>query len=103
MRIGNRLTLLHPLKPVFWPLLCSIAGSVSFAADAPDVKAVEGGWIPAKAELAGQPWPDTVLKTISLKLHNGQYEVSVAGQLDKGTYTLDSSTNPKSMTITGTD
>jgi uncharacterized protein (TIGR03067 family) len=47
--------------------------------------------------------PDAVLKTISLKIDNGKYEVLVGEQPDRGTYTLDSTTKPKSMTITGTD
>ncbi len=83
--------------------LVSAATLVTVAAEAPDIKALEGAWTPTKAELAGQAWPDTVLKTISLKLHHGQYDVSVAGQPDKGTYTIDSSTQPKGMTITGTE
>ncbi len=68
-----------------------------------DATAVQGSWQPAQAELAGKPMPDAVLQTISLKLDNGKYEVFVAGQPDRGTYTLDSVTKPKSMTITGTD
>lgn len=67
-----------------------------------DAKAVQGNWKPAKAELAGQPMTDAVLKSISLKLDNGKYEVFVGGKPDRGTYTLDSATKPKSMTITGT-
>ena len=82
--------------------LAFAATLVSVAAAAPDTQAVEGDWTPVKAELAGQAWPEAVLKTISLKLHDGQYEVSVAGQPDKGTYAIDSSTKPKSMTIAGT-
>ena len=45
---------------------------------------------------------DAVLKSISLKLDNGKYEVSVGGEPDKGTYTLDATTKPKRMAITGT-
>jgi uncharacterized protein (TIGR03067 family) len=67
-----------------------------------DAKAVEGNWKPGKAELAGQPMTDAVLKIISLKLDNGKYEVFVGGEPDRGTYTLDPATTPKSMTITGT-
>ena len=47
--------------------------------------------------------PDATLKEITLKLHDGKYEVSVAGEPDKGTYTLDLSTKPRSMIITGTE
>ena len=68
-----------------------------------DAKAVQGSWKPAKAELAGQPMAEAVLKIISLKLENGQYEVFVGAAPDKGTYTIDSTSKPKSMIITGTE
>lgn len=68
-----------------------------------DAKFVQGNWQPTEAELAGKPMPDAVLKSISLQLDNGQYEVLVGGNPDRGTYTLDSTTKPKSMTITGTE
>jgi uncharacterized protein (TIGR03067 family) len=89
-------------------ILCiglTVAASLTaFAADPPDdAKAVQGSWTPAKAELGGQPMTEAVLKSISLKLDNGKYEVSVGGNPDKGTYTLDSTSKPKSMTITGTE
>ena len=89
--------------------LCYIAFPVAalmtgFAADATnDAKAVQGDWAPAKAELAGQPVTDDVLKTISLKLENGNYEVFVGEHPDRGTYTLDTATKPKSITVTGTE
>jgi uncharacterized protein (TIGR03067 family) len=68
-----------------------------------DAKALQGTWLPIKAELAGQPMTEAVMKSISLKLENGRYEVLVGGQADKGTYTLDSTSKPKGMVITGTD
>ena len=74
------------------------------AADTPqDAKAVQGNWKPVKAELGGQPMAEDVLKTITLKLENGKYEVFVGEHPDRGTYTLDSSTLPKSITVTGTE
>ena len=89
-------------------ILCiglTVAASLTVpAADSPDdAKAVQGSWTPAKAELAGQPMPETVLKSISLKLGSGKYEVLVGGNPDKGTYTIDATTQPKRMTITGTE
>src|SRR5437588_6948010 len=83
----------------------TVAASLSaLAADRhDDAKAVQGTWTPAKAELAGQPMAEAVLKSISLKLDNGKYEVFVGDKPDKGTYTLDSTSKPKSMTITGTE
>ena len=92
------------MKPILCIALTIAASLTAFAADAPDdAKAVQGNWKPVKAELAGQPMTDEVLKTISLKLDNGKYEVFVGVQPDKGTYTIDSTTEPRSMTITGTD
>jgi uncharacterized protein (TIGR03067 family) len=74
------------------------------AADSPvDSKAVQGNWKPIKAELAGQPMAEEVLKTISLNLDQGKYEVFVGEAPDRGTYTIDSTTQPKSMTVTGTE
>jgi uncharacterized protein (TIGR03067 family) len=76
----------------------------AFAADSPDdARAIQGNWKPVKAELAGQPMPDAVLKTISLQLDNGKYEVFVGSEPDRGTYTLDSDSKPKGMSITGTE
>jgi len=76
----------------------------AFAADPPDdAKAVQGSWVPTKAELGGQPMAEAVLKTISLKLNTGKYEVLVGDKPDKGTYTMDATTKPRSMTITGTE
>jgi uncharacterized protein (TIGR03067 family) len=74
------------------------------AADARnDAKAVEGSWKPVTAELAGQPMAQDVLKSISLNLEHGKYEVFVGEHPDRGTYTIDSNSKPKSMTITGTE
>ena len=47
--------------------------------------------------------PDAVVKSISLKLDNGKYEVFVGDSPDRGTYTLDSASEPKGMSITGTE
>ena len=47
--------------------------------------------------------PETVIKSISLKLDNGKYEVFVGEHPDRGTYTIDSSSKPKGMTIMGTE
>jgi uncharacterized protein (TIGR03067 family) len=68
---------------------------------AEDQKALQGDWIPVKAELAGQAMPEAVLKTISLKLIKNEYEVLVGDKPDKGTWTIDAATKPKSMKITG--
>jgi uncharacterized protein (TIGR03067 family) len=92
------------MKYLLYICLAVGASLNAFAADSPDdAKAVQGSWKPAKAELAGQPMTDAVLQSISLKLDNGKYEVFVGSRPDRGTYALDSTSKPKSMTITGTD
>lgn len=88
-------------------LLCLVLGASlpAFAAGSPDndAQTVQGKWKPAKAELAGQPLPDAVLKIISLKLDHGKYEVLVGDEPDRGTYTLDATKGAKGMTIAGTE
>lgn len=83
--------------------LAVVISPAAFAAGAPDAKAIEGTWTPAKAELGGQPMPDAVLKTISLKLTAGKYEAMSEGRPDYGTYNLDATVKPKGMTVTGTN
>src|SRR5262245_25537544 len=75
----------------------------SLSAFADDATAVQGNWKPVKAELAGEPMADDLLKSISLKLENGKYEALVGDKPDKGNYTVDATTKPGSMTITGTE
>jgi uncharacterized protein (TIGR03067 family) len=92
------------MKQLFCIDLAVAASLGAFAAESSDdAKAVQGNWKPVKAELAGQPMPDTILKSISLKLDHGKYEVFVGTEPDRGTYTLDSAAKPKGMTITGTE
>ena len=92
------------MKAIFCVCLVLAASLTALGAEeSDDQKALQGDWIPVKAELGGQPLPDEVLKTISLKLENGKYEVLVGAQPDKGTYTMDSTTKPKSITVTGTE
>lgn len=68
-----------------------------------DVAALQGTWTPDKAEVSGQPLPDSLLQTVSLKITHNAYETLVAGETDKGTFTVDPTTTPKSMIVTGTD
>jgi uncharacterized protein (TIGR03067 family) len=71
------------------------------AAEPPDNKALQGEWIPIKAELGGKPVPEAVLKTMSLKLGDGTYDVSGDGEPDKRTFEVDVSTRPMGMIIRG--
>lgn len=73
------------------------------AAMAGDAEAILGSWKPVKAELAGKPMPDAAFQSIRLKLDQTNYEAIAGGKPDRGTYVLDATTTPRSMTITGTE
>jgi uncharacterized protein (TIGR03067 family) len=73
------------------------------AAHRDDANALQGKWKPVQAELAGKPMEDAILKIISLKMDNGKYEVFVGDEPDRGVYTVDPTTMPEAMTITGTE
>ena len=91
------------MKYILCLCLAVVVSPAAIAADLPDAKAIEGSWTPIKGELGGQPMPDAVMKTISLKLADGKYEAMGGGHPDYGTYSLDAATRPKGMTVTGTD
>ena len=92
------------MKHILYIGLAVAASLTAFAADpVDDAKSVQGTRTPAKADLGGQPTAEAVLKSISLKFDNSKYEVFVGDKPDKGTYMLDSTSKPKSMTITGTE
>ncbi len=86
--------------------LCAALAAAQAIADEPpsDQKAVQGTWVPVKAELAGKSLPDDVLKAITLKIHEDGYEVTIKGEgSDKGTSKLDAAAKPKAMTITSVE
>jgi uncharacterized protein (TIGR03067 family) len=76
-------------------------------AEAPkgDAPTHEGVWKPIAGILDGARLPEPALKAITLKIAGLNYEVTVEGenQTDKGTCTLDTTTNPKRMTIKSTE
>jgi uncharacterized protein (TIGR03067 family) len=92
------------MKKIFCITLIALTSLASFAADdSPDVKTLQGSWVPAKAELGGQPLPADVLNKITLTLTNHDYVVTITGeQSDYGTWSLDTAAKPKGMTIVGT-
>jgi uncharacterized protein (TIGR03067 family) len=98
------MTTMKPIHHILYICLTLAASLSAFAADPPDdAKLIQGNWKPATAELAAQPLPDAILKVISLKLDNGKYEVFVGDKPDRGTYTMDVTTAPKRITVTGTE
>jgi uncharacterized protein (TIGR03067 family) len=90
------------MKNIFFIALLAAASLAALAADdSADIKALQGTWLPVKAELGGKPMSAEILKTIVLKLNKDNYETTVAGEPDNGTWTIDASTKPKGMTVNG--
>lgn len=77
--------------------------SVALAGEDADGKAAQGTWVPESAELAGQEFPAEIRKSITLVIDGDKYKVTVGKLVDEGTATRDSSKNPRTMTITGTN
>lgn len=82
---------------------CCLAQATLGGGKANELKLLEGKWIPVTAELAGQPFPDEVLKTMSLKIAGGKYTVVVGDKTDQGKFEINAAKKPKTMDIIGTD
>jgi uncharacterized protein (TIGR03067 family) len=82
--------------------LCGVA-SVSMADDNADaLKKLNGEWAVVSMEVAGTKRPEAAAKAIKLVNKDGEYTVT-AESPDKGTFTVDTSKTPKTMTIKGVD
>src|ERR1700755_3320111 len=86
--------------------LVALAGAALAADDkkpADDAKAAVGKWKVEKAELGGKDVL-AVFKDSTLEIRDGgKYTVTVGGQKDEGTFTVDPSKTPKEMDIKSTD
>lgn len=85
-------------------LACLWLGAAALGDDAKDdSKQMKGTWKPATAELAGNAFPEQILKMMKLVLDGDKYYVTV-GQAppDEGTVKLDPAKSPKAMEIQGT-
>jgi len=90
------------MKKFFCLCIAVVTALAALAADkADDQKSLQGTWLPVKAELGGHPMPAAVLKTISLKMTGNDYHVVADNNPDDGTWSIDSATSPKSMTVIG--
>ncbi len=77
------------------------AGSVA-SADESD-SALKGEWSAESGVVAGEPFPDEVLKTIKLTIKDGEYTVWVGEAEDRGTVRTDAKAQPAQMTLVGSE
>jgi len=82
-----------------------VALSLSSVGRGDDAKenSADGTWLPTKAELGGQAFPDEVRKSMKLVIKGNKYTVTVGDRVDKGTVKRDPSATPKAVDITGTE
>ena len=77
-------------KP-FVVLMLVLSFSLADGSDPPkDGDTLQGTWLPAAAELAGNKFPDEVRKTIKLVVKDDKYTVTVGKQVNQGTVKLNS-------------
>jgi uncharacterized protein (TIGR03067 family) len=67
-----------------------------------EAEKLAGTWLPEKAELAGEKFPDEIRKSMKLVLKDTNYKVTVGERVDEGTVQLRPDKKPKAMDITGT-
>ncbi|HQR07602.1 MAG TPA: TIGR03067 domain-containing protein [Gemmatales bacterium] len=91
------------MKLFFVGLTLVLATAIQARDDKSESQALQGNWSLASAELAGKPFPEQLVKTMSLTMKDGRYTVMVGQGKDEGTAKIDSSKTPKTMEITGTD
>ena len=68
-----------------------------------DTTSMEGHWEPLMAQMGGIELPEKVRNSIKLSVENGQYTVLAGETVDKGTVTLNTTVQPMTADITGTD
>ncbi len=63
---------------------------------------LNGTWEMTQAEFAGEKAPELVVLKTEIELNGREYIVRFAGQVaDRGTFTRDSTSEPKSLTLLG--
>ena len=86
-------------------LVCVCVGSFALGDDnraKEEAKKLQGTWKPVTAEIAGKPFPDQILKSMTLVITDDKYTVTVGERTDEGTTKLDAAKTPPTMDIKGT-
>lgn len=66
-------------------------------------QSVVGKWKAMSAVMAGEPFPEAVVSSISLVVSDKTYETNVGGKLDSGSCETDMTKTPYQMRLVGTD
>ncbi|MEL6109014.1 MAG: TIGR03067 domain-containing protein [Planctomycetota bacterium] len=66
-------------------------------------RSVFGSWKPVSVVMAGNPFDQDLINTMSLVLSEEEYLAEVDGTPDRGTCTFDTSTDPQRIQIVGTE
>lgn len=69
----------------------------------PELKKLQGSWIPVSAELAGQKLPDDFLRKTTLVIENESYSSKVGDVTDRGKIKLAGNGPPKAIDIISSD
>jgi len=64
---------------------------------------VDGTWTTKSAMMAGNPFPQDIVNTMTLKIENGRYETSAMGQVETGSLVMYKDASPMRMDITAAD
>jgi uncharacterized protein (TIGR03067 family) len=82
-------------------LIAVSVASVGLCADPSNenLAALNGRWTSDSAVKAGEAYPDNIRKSIRLVLSKGKYTATVGEDVDEGTYKIDDSENPKTITF----
>lgn len=100
-------------KPYLWTLVvialvflpgCKGLESISKIPESTSsVVAHEGFWRAKSAIMAGMQYDEGVIRSITVKIEDDQYESKVGSVIDRGKCIVDQAHTPKRMIITGTD
>ena len=61
--------------------------------------ALNGDWYPLRFVANGEDLPDDAMETLKMVFANGNYIMTIGGNIETGTYEFDSSTSPFALTI----
>jgi uncharacterized protein (TIGR03067 family) len=90
------------VRRVSFLIILAVASTGLCADPKPAKDPLSGGWTLASGVMAGEKMSDEVRKSIRLMLRNGKYTAKVGDETDEGTYTVDKSKTPPTMTLVGT-